>query len=110
MQSPSALLVLVALAAFHTTTALSQAATSTSSALPTSTAVVPGLNYVAKAAGKLYFGTATDNPELNDTAYDAILDNNQQFGQLTPANSMKWVRIFRFSRSRADSISHVECV
>ncbi|KAI0940546.1 hypothetical protein AcW1_003713 [Taiwanofungus camphoratus] len=90
MQSPSALLVLVALAAFHTTTALSQAATSTSSALPTSTAVVPGLNYVAKAAGKLYFGTATDNPELNDTAYDAILDNNQQFGQLTPANSMKW--------------------
>ena len=51
----------------------------------------PQLNLVAKSHGKLYFGTATDNPELNDTAYTAILDDNRMFGQITPANSMKWV-------------------
>ena len=42
--------------------------------------------------GKLYFGTATDSPELTDTAYDAILDDSAMFGQITPGNSMKWVR------------------
>ena len=40
----------------------------------------------------MYFGTATDNPELTDTAYDAILDDGAMFGQITPGNSMKWVR------------------
>lgn len=50
-----------------------------------------GLNAAAKAAGKKYFGTATDNPELTTTAYVAILDNTQEFGQITAANSMKWV-------------------
>lgn len=66
-------------------------ATSTSAgALPTATSKTP-LHEAARAAGKLYFGTATDNPELNDTAYDAILDNHKMFGQITPANSMKWV-------------------
>ncbi|KAH9847488.1 endo-1,4-beta-xylanase C precursor [Lenzites betulinus] len=49
-----------------------------------------GLNKLAKAAGKLYFGTATDNNELTDQPYIAILDNNSEFGQITPANSMKW--------------------
>ncbi|KAI0833642.1 endo-1,4-beta-xylanase C precursor [Trametes gibbosa] len=49
-----------------------------------------GLNKLAKAAGKLYFGTATDNNELTDQAYTAILDNTSEFGQITPANSMKW--------------------
>ncbi|KAF8896179.1 endo-1,4-beta xylanase [Infundibulicybe gibba] len=49
------------------------------------------LNTDAKAdAGKKYFGTATDNPELTDTAYVALLSNTQNFGQLTAANSMKW--------------------
>ncbi|KAI0264342.1 endo-beta-1,4-glucanase [Gloeopeniophorella convolvens] len=48
------------------------------------------LHIAAEAAGKLYFGTATDNPELNDTAYTAILDDRTMFGQITPANSMKW--------------------
>ena len=48
------------------------------------------LHTLAKAAGKLYFGTATDNPELTDTAYTAILENPHMFGQLTPANAMKW--------------------
>lgn len=49
-----------------------------------------GLNNVAKAAGKLYFGTATDNPDLTDVAYVAILNNTNEFGQHTPANALKW--------------------
>ena len=48
------------------------------------------LNALAKAKGLLYFGSATDNSELSDTQYTAILSNNSQFGQITPANSMKW--------------------
>lgn len=36
-------------------------------------------------------GLSTDNPELTDTAYVAILSDNTEFGQLTPGNSMKWV-------------------
>lgn len=31
------------------------------------------LNQLAQAAGKLYFGSATDNSELSDSAYTAIL-------------------------------------
>ena len=57
---------------------------------PSSTA---GLHTLAKAAGKLYFGTATDNPELTDTAYVAKLSQNNEFGQITPGNSMKWVGV-----------------
>ncbi|TFY81941.1 hypothetical protein EWM64_g2068 [Hericium alpestre] len=63
---------------------------------PTSTSSAPGststakLNSVAKAAGKLYLGSATDNPELTDQPYVAILSDNEQFGQITPGNSMKW--------------------
>lgn len=49
------------------------------------------LHDIAKASGKLYFGSATDNPELTDTAYVAILSNSSEFGQITPGNSMKWV-------------------
>lgn len=59
--------------------------------LPGSTANVAGLHALARQAGKLYLGSATDNPELTTTAYTAILDNNQMFGQITAANSMKWV-------------------
>lgn len=68
-----------------------------SSTGPTSTASIPpaptgsNSNALARAAGKLYFGTATDNSELSDAAYVAILSDNSYFGQLTPANSMKWV-------------------
>jgi endo-1,4-beta-xylanase len=51
------------------------------------------LNTAAKAAGKLYFGSATDNPELTDSAYLAILRDTAMFGQLTPGNSMKWVSL-----------------
>lgn len=51
------------------------------------------LNHFAKSRGKLYFGTATDNGELTDKAYTTILDDNTMFGQITPANSMKWVSL-----------------
>lgn len=49
-----------------------------------------GLNAAAKAFGKLYFGSATDNGELSDSQYLAILSDNKEFGQLTPGNAMKW--------------------
>lgn len=74
-----------------------------SSSAPTGTASAPAststakLNQLAQSVGKLYFGSATDNPELTDTAYVAILDDNTMFGQITPGNSMKWV-------------SHSECI
>ena len=69
---------------------------------PSSTPAQPapsgtGLHSLAKAAGKLYFGTATDNGELTDQAYTAILDNINEFGQITPANSMKWVGLLRMT-------------
>ncbi|KIK63548.1 glycoside hydrolase family 10 protein [Collybiopsis luxurians FD-317 M1] len=58
-------------------------------ALPTGTSTA-STNTVAKGIGKLYFGSATDNPELPDTAYETILNNTGFFGQITPGNSMKW--------------------
>lgn len=63
---------------------------------PTSTPTAgPYLNDLAKAAGKLWFGTAADIPgtdETTDEAYLAILTNPHNFGEMTPANTMK-VRI-----------------
>lgn len=48
--------------------------------------VLPGtsaqLNKLAKAAGKLYFGSATDNGELTDTSYVTILQDADEFGQI----------------------------
>jgi endo-1,4-beta-xylanase len=41
------------------------------------------LNTLAVAAGKKYFGTATDNPELTDTPYVAQLGNTADFNQIT---------------------------
>ncbi|KAJ7592975.1 endo-1,4-beta xylanase [Mycena floridula] len=48
------------------------------------------LNTAAKAAGKLFLGSATDNPELTNAPYVAILSDPEMFGQITPGNSMKW--------------------
>ncbi|MFC8230369.1 endo-1,4-beta-xylanase [Streptomyces sp. NPDC057287] len=45
------------------------------------------LHELAAAQGR-YFGSATDNPELPDAAYAAVLGS--EFGQITPGNSMKW--------------------
>ncbi|MEV5707295.1 endo-1,4-beta-xylanase [Actinoallomurus sp. NPDC052274] len=46
------------------------------------------LDQLAKAKGR-YFGSATDNPELSNSAYTAILGGGE-FGATTPGNSMKW--------------------
>ncbi|KAI0091087.1 glycoside hydrolase superfamily [Irpex rosettiformis] len=81
-----------------------------SSGSPTSGSTAK-LQTVAKSAGKLYFGTATDNSELSDTAYTAILDDNTMFGQITPANSMKWDATEpsqgQFTFSGADQIANL---
>jgi endo-1,4-beta-xylanase len=47
------------------------------------------LNTAAKASGKKYFGSATDNPNLDDEPYVRKLSNTDNFGQITPGNSMK---------------------
>lgn len=49
-----------------------------------------GLANVARASGKLYFGSATDNPELVNKTYVKILTDQNEFKQTTPTNSMKW--------------------
>ncbi|CEL05152.1 Putative Endo-1,4-beta-xylanase C [Aspergillus calidoustus] len=46
------------------------------------------LNSLFVAAGKTYFGTATDQALLQNTQNEAIV--RAQFGTLTPENSMKW--------------------
>ena len=68
-----------------------QVTSSSSATAPASTSTAK-LNTLAKAFGNLYFGTATDNPELTDTAYMAILNDNTMFGRITPVNGMSWVR------------------
>jgi endo-1,4-beta-xylanase len=49
------------------------------------------LNELAKAKGLKYFGSATDNSELSNTEYVSILSNTENFGQITPGNTQKWV-------------------
>ena len=90
MYSAAILLALVGLAVARS--ALPAAA---HGAVPTpSTSLEFGPNVAAHQARKLYFGTATNNDELSDEAYFAILDNIAMFGQLTPAKAMKWVWFF----------------
>ena len=61
-----------------------------------------GLHSAAVAKGLDYLGTATDNPELTDSAYMKQLNNTDDFGQLTPGNSLKvWLSFicdFDYSR------------
>ena len=52
-----------------------------------------GLNVAAKTAKKLYFGTATNADQWGDKTYFDILKDDREFGQITAANVMKWVRI-----------------
>jgi endo-1,4-beta-xylanase len=63
------------------------------------------LQQAAAASGR-YFGSATDNPELTDTAYTAILGS--EFGQITPGNSMKWDTIEptqgQFNYTKGDAV------
>ncbi|KAI0666612.1 endo-beta-1,4-glucanase [Trametes maxima] len=93
--------------------------------LPVATSNVAGLHAVARAAGKLYVGTATDVNEFSDTQLTAILEDTQQFGQVTPENSMKWDatepqqgvftfanadRVAQLARSRGQLIRGHNCV
>ena len=53
----------------------------------------PYLNDLARVAGKLYFGSATDQPgtgEDTNILYQEILNETKIFGQITPANYMKY--------------------
>ncbi|GGN30798.1 endo-1,4-beta-xylanase [Streptomyces fuscichromogenes] len=47
----------------------------------------PTLAELAQRHGR-YFGSATDNPELTDTAYTKLLGT--EFDMITPGNGMKW--------------------
>ncbi|KAJ8095018.1 hypothetical protein PM082_010236 [Marasmius tenuissimus] len=61
-----------------------------SAPLPSATSTAD-TNTAAKAAGKLYFGTATNAGQfVNDTAYAETLSDNKLFGAITPANALKW--------------------
>jgi GH35 family endo-1,4-beta-xylanase len=51
------------------------------------------LNKLAVAKDLKYFGSATDNGELSDTAYVAILSDKANFGQITPGNTQKWMYV-----------------
>lgn len=44
------------------------------------------LHQLAKAAGKLYFGSAVHGPELDDGTLSNYLKNANEFGQVTPGN------------------------
>lgn len=48
------------------------------------------LHKLALAKGKQYFGSATDNYELKDAPYFAILTDGNEFGQIVPSNAQKW--------------------
>jgi len=65
------------------------------------------LHQLAVAKGLKYFGTATDNPN-NDNQYNGIISNSNNFGQITPANQMKWDTVEpsqgNFQYSKGDSI------
>ncbi|KAF2757945.1 glycoside hydrolase [Pseudovirgaria hyperparasitica] len=62
-----------------------------------------GLNQLARKAGLQYFGTAIDNPSLapggasylpysiDNSKYRKVAYNSEEFGQVTPANGLKWM-------------------
>ncbi|MEW2620458.1 endo-1,4-beta-xylanase [Streptomyces sp. NPDC048106] len=56
-------------------------------AAPAAQAAGSTLAQLAEAQGR-YFGSATDNSELNDSSYTAVLGS--EFDSITPGNSMKW--------------------
>ena len=49
-----------------------------------------GLHSLMVRAGKLFFGTATDTNFFNDSAYQVIVNNRNEFGLHVPENSQKW--------------------
>jgi endo-1,4-beta-xylanase len=76
-----------------TTSSSSTNTNPTTTIVATATATNYGLNDAAKAAGKLWFGTAFDYPgtgEAQDPYYAAQFNNTHDFGEATPANIMKF--------------------
>jgi endo-1,4-beta-xylanase len=73
--------------------------------IPANAAAAGSLGALAAVKGR-YFGSATDNPELTDAPYVAILGS--EFGQITPGNSMKWDTTEptqgQFSYTRGDAV------
>ncbi|KAG4433035.1 hypothetical protein IFR05_011474 [Cadophora sp. M221] len=67
------------------------------------------LNTLAVAAGLKYFGSATDNSELTDTAYVALLSDTTDFAQITPGNGQKWDSVEKsqgvFTFTKGDEIT-----
>ncbi|MFJ6296067.1 endo-1,4-beta-xylanase [Streptomyces griseoviridis] len=63
------------------------AATTSAQTAPAPAKKQPTLAELARRQGR-YFGSATDNPELTDTAYTALL--GREFDMITPGNGMKW--------------------
>ncbi|MFD1151163.1 endo-1,4-beta-xylanase [Saccharothrix hoggarensis] len=74
-------------------------------AAPSAAQAGPTLGQLAAAKGR-YFGSATDNPTLNNSAYTAVLGS--EFGQITVGNTQKWMYVEpsrgRFDYSQADQI------
>ncbi|KAL4908858.1 glycoside hydrolase superfamily [Aspergillus multicolor] len=64
------------------------ASSKASSVSSASAAAASTLNDLFVAAGKQYFGTASDKTLLENTQNEPIV--REQFGVLTPENSMKW--------------------
>lgn len=58
--------------------------------LLSSLASADGLSARAKAAGKLYWGTAVNPTVLNDATAKSIATNSQDFGSFTCENEMKF--------------------
>ncbi|KAI9053189.1 hypothetical protein LZ554_003455 [Drepanopeziza brunnea f. sp. 'monogermtubi'] len=69
------------------------------------------LNSLAVAAGLKYFGSATDNHELDDAPYVAILSDTTEFSMITVGNAQKWDTIGKtqdaFSFENADQIANL---
>ncbi|MEU4447708.1 endo-1,4-beta-xylanase [Actinosynnema sp. NPDC050801] len=74
-------------------------------AAPSTAAADPTLGQLAAAKGR-YFGSATDNPTLNNAPYTAVLGS--EFNQITVGNTQKWQYTEpsrgRFDYAQADQI------
>ncbi|CAK1366044.1 unnamed protein product [Cercospora beticola] len=81
--------------------------------LASSTGIAHGLNEAAQAAGKLWFGAAISIPgqEEDNEHFLSVFRSSKDFGQATPANSMKFAaterRPGKFDFTRADKFLEV---
>lgn len=86
---------------------------SSTTLLATSTGNSQGLNEAAQAAGKLWFGAAISIPRQDEDNehFLSVFRSSKEFGQATPANSMKFAATERhpgkFDFTRADKFLEV---